>query len=153
MLSVICLVKTLKMTQNVLWTCLRVLLRSRSPWNLEYPEKSSRSNWERQSYLVHFASYKSEDWRLHSQATIFVTNLETLVWFCPSPMLIMGITVVSVLQKYAWLNIWEGKEHIWVRTKVWRVNVRNLEKIQEKRLLFLRFVTSIVGTETYRSLP
>ena len=32
------------------------------------------------------------------------------------------------------------------------MNVRNLENIQEKRLLFQRFVTSIVGTETYRSL-
>ena len=96
--SVICLAKTLKMTQNVLWTCLRLFLRSRSHWNLEYQEKSSPSNWERQAYLVHFASYKSEDWRLHSQAIILVTNLETLVWFCPSLMLIMGITVFSVLQ-------------------------------------------------------
>ena len=31
-----------------------------------------------------------------------------------------------------------------MRTKVGRVNVGNLEKIQEKRLLFQRFVTSIV---------
>ena len=31
-----------------------------------------------------------------------------------------------------------------MRTKVERVNVRNLEKIQEKRLLFQRFVTNIV---------
>ena len=45
---------------------------------------------------------------------------------------------------YAWPNIGEGKEHIWVRTKVGRVNVRNLGKIQEKQLLFQRFVTSIV---------
>ena len=46
--------------------------------------------------------------------------------------------------KYAWLNIGEGEEHIWVRTKVSVVNVRNLEKIQDKWLLFQRFVTSIV---------
>ena len=32
-----------------------------------------------------------------------------------------------------------------MRTKVGRVNVRNLKKIQEKQLLFQRFVTSIVG--------
>ena len=31
-----------------------------------------------------------------------------------------------------------------MRKKVGRVNVRNLEKIQEKQLLFQRFVTSIV---------
>ena len=48
--------------------------------------------------------------------------------------------------KYAWLNIGEGKGHIWVRARVSGVNVRNLEKIQDKWLLFQRFVTSIVGT-------
>ena len=47
--------------------------------------------------------------------------------------------------KYALLNIGEGEGHIWVRTKVWRVNERNLKKIQDKCLLFQRFVTSIVG--------
>ena len=41
--------------------------------------------------------------------------------------------------KYAWLNIGEGEGHIWVRTKVRRVNVR---KFQGKRVLFQRFVTS-----------
>ena len=46
--------------------------------------------------------------------------------------------------KYVWLNIGEGEGHIWVRTRVSGVNVRNLEKIQDKWLLFQRFVTSIV---------
>ena len=46
--------------------------------------------------------------------------------------------------KYAWLNIGEGEGHIWVKMKVSGVNVRNLEKIQDKWLLFQRFVTSIV---------
>ena len=48
--------------------------------------------------------------------------------------------------KYAWLNIGEGEGHISVTTRVSGVNVRNLEKIQDKWLLFQRFVTSIVGT-------
>ena len=47
--------------------------------------------------------------------------------------------------KYAWLNIGEGEGHIWVRTGVSGVNVRNLKKIQDKWLLFQRFVTSIVA--------
>ena len=47
--------------------------------------------------------------------------------------------------KYAWLNIGEGESHIWLRMTVSGVNVRNLEKIQDKWLLFQRFVTSIVG--------
>ena len=46
--------------------------------------------------------------------------------------------------KYAWFNIGEGEGYIWLRTKVSGVNVRNLEKIQDKWLLFQRFVTSIV---------
>ena len=62
----------------------------------------------------------------------------------PSPMLIWVCSHFSA-PKYARLNIGEGEGHIWVRTKVWRVNVRNLEKIQDKWLLFQRFVTSIVG--------
>ena len=44
----------------------------------------------------------------------------------PFPNVNLGITVVSVLQKYAWLNVGEGDGHLWVRTNVWRVNVRNL---------------------------
>jgi len=35
--------------------------------------------------------------------------------------------------KYAWLNIREGEVHIWVRTKVWRVNVRNCRENKFKR--------------------
>ena len=91
-------------------------------------------------------------------ATILVTNLETLVWFFPSPMLIWVCNHFSA-PKYAWLNIGEGKGHIWVRTKVWRVNVRNLENIQDKWLLFPRFLTSIVvslskgGSRTPGTLP
>ena len=75
--------------------------------------------------------------------TILVKNLETLVWFLP-PQCWFGFAVISVLQKYARLNIGEGEWHIWVRTKVWRVNVKNLENIQGKWLLFQRFVASIV---------
>ena len=78
-------------------------------------------------------------------STILVTNLQTLCVIFRFPNVDLGIGIISVLQKYAWLNIGEGEGHIWVRTKVWRVNVRNLEKIQEKWLLFQRFVTSIVA--------
>ena len=46
--------------------------------------------------------------------------------------------------KYAWFNIGEGEGYIWLRTKVSGVNVRNLEKIQDKWLLFQQFLTSIV---------
>ena len=60
------------------------------------------------------------------------------------PMLIWVCSHFSA-PKYARLNIGEGERHIWVRTKVWSVNVRNLEKIQDRWLLFQRFVTSIVG--------
>ena len=52
----------------------------------------------------------------------------------------LGITVVSVLQ-----NTWGGRGHITVRTKLWGVKIsRIFRKIQEKRYLFQRFVTSIV---------
>ena len=61
----------------------------------------------------------------------------------PTPMLIWVCSYFSA-PKYARLNIGGGERHIWVRTKVWSVNVRNLEKIQDKWLLFQRFVTSIV---------
>ena len=50
--------------------------------------------------------------------------------------------------KYAWLNIGEGEGHIRVRTKVWRVNVQNFPKIQEKWVLFQWFVTSIVASKS-----
>ena len=69
----------------------------------------------------------------------------------PSPMLIWVFSHFSA-PKYARLNIGEGEGHIWVRTKVWRVNVRNLEKIQDKWLLSQRFVTSIVGLLTIRAV-
>jgi len=62
----------------------------------------------------------------------------------PSPMSIWVCSHFSA-PKYARLNIGEGERHIWVRTKVWSVNVRNLEKIQDKWLLFQWFVTSIVA--------
>ena len=61
----------------------------------------------------------------------------------PSPMLIWVCRHFSA-PKYDRLNIGEGEGHIWVRIKVWRVNVRNLEKIQNKWLLIQRFVTSIL---------
>ena len=42
----------------------------------------------------------------------------------PFPNVDLGITVVSVLQNTRNpLNIGDGEGHIWVRTKVWRVNV------------------------------
>ena len=56
----------------------------------------------------------------------------------------LGTTVVSVLQLVRVAQHWGRKGANWVRKKVRRVNVRNLEKIQEKQLLFQRFVTSIV---------
>ena len=62
----------------------------------------------------------------------------------PFPMLIWVCSHFSA-PKYARNNIGEGEGHIWVRTKMWRVNVRSLEKIQDKWLLFQRFVTSIVA--------
>ena len=43
----------------------------------------------------------------------------------PSPMLIW-ISSHFIAPKYARLNIGEGEGHIWVRAKVWRVNVRNI---------------------------
>ena len=61
----------------------------------------------------------------------------------PSPKLIWVCSHFSA-PKYARLNIGEGEGHVWVRTKVWRLNVRNLEKIQDKWLLFQWFATSIV---------
>ena len=64
----------------------------------------------------------------------------------PSPTLIWVFSHFSA-PKYARLNIGEGERHIWVRTKVWSVNVRNLEKIQDKWLLFQRLVTSIEASE------
>ena len=67
-----------------------------------------------------------------------------------SPMLIWDCSHLSA-PKYAWLNIGEGEGHIWARTKVWRVNVRNCEKIQDKWLLFQRFVMSIVDCMEWSS--
>ena len=78
-----------------------------------------------------------------NRPTILVTNLETLVRFSP-PQCWFGICSHLSAPKYAWLNIGEGEGCIWLRTKVWRVNVWNSEKIQDKCLLFQRFVTSIV---------
>ena len=54
--------------------------------------------------------------------------------------------VISVLQNTLGSALGKEVGHIWVRTKVWRVNVRNLEKIQDKWLLFQRFVKSIVAS-------
>ena len=76
--------------------------------------------------------------------TILVRNLETLVRFFP-PQCWFGICSHLSAPKYAWLNIGEGEGCIWLRTKVWRVNVWNSEKIQDKCLLFQRFLTSIVA--------
>ena len=84
------------------------------------------------------------------ETTILVTNLETLVRFSP-PQCWFGICSHLSAPKYAWLNIGEGEGHIWLRTKVWRVNVRNSEKIQDKWPLFQRFVTSIVAFFTLDS--
>ena len=64
----------------------------------------------------------------------------------PLPQCFFGYYSRLSAPKYAWLNIGEGEGHISVRTRVSGVNVRNLEKIQDKWLLFQRFVTSIVGT-------
>ena len=47
----------------------------------------------------------------------------------PFPNVDLGITVVSVLQNTRNpLNIGDGEGHIWVRTKVWRENVRNFQQ-------------------------
>ena len=50
--------------------------------------------------------------------------------------------------KYTWLTIGEGEGHIWVRRKVWRVNVRDFQKNKFKRhsFCFNNFVISIVAT-------
>ena len=70
----------------------------------------------------------------------------------PSPMLIWVCSHFNA-PKYARSQHWGGRgAHLSenMRTRVWRVNVRNLEKIQDKWLLFQRFVTSIVGYRLYR---
>ena len=59
-----------------------------------------------------------------SVATILVTNLGTLVCVSPSPML----TWVLQSSQYSKMRILEGDGHFWVRTNVWRVNVRNLRE-------------------------
>ena len=60
----------------------------------------------------------------------------------------LGITSGLSTSKYVWLNIGEGEgtlQAITVRTKVSGVKIsRIFRKIQEKRFLFQRFVTSIV---------
>ena len=66
--------------------------------------------------------------------TIVIINLETLVWFS-TPQCWFGFAVISVLQNTLSATLGREKGHIWVRTKMWRVNVRNLEKIQDKWLL------------------
>ena len=76
---------------------------------------------------------------------IITTILVMLVYVSPSSMLIWVLRSFQCSKIRVALNIGEGEGHIWMKTKVWRVNVRNLEKIQEKRLLFQRFVTSIVA--------
>ena len=45
----------------------------------------------------------------------------------PSPMLIWVCSHFSA-PKYARLNIGEGERHIWVRTKVWSVNVKGKKR-------------------------
>ena len=82
-------------------------------------------------------------------STILVTNLETLVWFS-APQCWFGFAVISVLQNTLGSTLGKEIGHIWVRTKVWRVNVRNLEKIQDKWLLFQRFVKSIVASTSLK---
>ena len=47
----------------------------------------------------------------------------------------LGISRLSA-PKDAWLNNGEGEGHIWVRRKVWRVNVRNFRKNKFKRNSF-----------------
>ena len=86
--------------------------------------------------------FSGNEWHLHL-STILVTNLATLERFSPSPMLIW------VLQSSHWSKI-RVAQHLGrrganlVRTKMSGVNVRNLEKNQDKWLLFQRFETSIV---------
>ena len=62
----------------------------------------------------------------------------------PLPQCWFGYYSRLTAPKYAWLSIGEGEGQIKVRTKVSGGNVRNLDKIQDKWLLFQRFVTSIV---------
>ena len=80
---------------------------------------------------------RNSDPRHKSWNTCVIFPSPTLIWVCSH----------FSAPKYARLNIGEGERHIWVRTKVWSVNVRNLEKIQDKGLLFQRLVTSIEASE------
>ena len=152
MLRVICLAKTLKKTQNVLWTCLRVFLRSDriEIWSTQRKLLGATRNDSLTLFILLATKARTDGCirKLQYSSQILKHLCDFLL-----PQIWFGYYSRLSAPKYAWLNIWEGKEHIWVRIKVWRVNVRNLEKIQEKRLLFQRFVTSIVQTETYRSLP
>ena len=83
--------------------------------------------------------------RAWSQATILVTNLETLVWFLPSPMLIW------VLQSFQWSKIpvaqhWGRKGAYLSENKGVKSECKKFGKNpRKKRLLFQRFVTSIVA--------
>ena len=80
-----------------------------------------------------------------SVATILVTNLETLVCLSPFPMLIW-VLQSSQCSKLHLAQHWGRRWHFWVRTNVWRVNVRNLRKNSLETVSFQRFVTSIVET-------
>ena len=61
---------------------------------------------------------------LQLKPVILVKNLVTLVCVSPSQCWFGYCSRLSA-SKYAWLNIREGEGHIWVRTKVWSVSVRN----------------------------
>ena len=62
----------------------------------------------------------------------------------PLPNVDLGFAVISVLQNTRGSTLGKERGAFELRTKVWRVNVWNSEKIQDKCLLFQRFVTSIV---------
>ena len=91
---------------------------------------------------------------LASQSSQLVNELQyssqILKHLCDFPLLQCWFGYYSHLSAptYARLNIGEGEGHIRVRTKVWRVNVQNFPKIQEKWVLFQWFVTSIVASKS-----
>ena len=82
-----------------------------------------------------FFGCECHDYLICFEATIRVTNLETLVWFSPSPMLIW-VLQSSQCSKICMAQHWGRRgAHLWENEGV---------RSENKWLLFQRFVTSIV---------